>query len=597
MIVKVTNFRGISRAEIRPRGVTLIAGPNAAGKTSTLQAIVAGTTSKSIPIEGLAKTHGAQLVHSGTAMGEIIIETPVGESRVTYPDASRTSTGIPLEISEYAAGVKSILDEPKKSRGELLSDVLKTAPTEVELEDEIIAQMLDPTGQKQYRAIANLPPEDMKKTLQANPIAPDMVSKITGIFSSFRRLWSTIVAQGWDAAWEQVKQTGTKLKGQWEQITAERYGTAKAAGWMPKEWDADLTTATAERLEIELKQEREWLEVAMTDQAVNEAEIARLQGLADNKDTLKKAVEEANAAKDALLTNDAQIAAGIRNLPPAEQPKTCACPHCQQPVMITGTELRIPKLLTEEELAARAKVIADCNASLTSVRNEITKQTEVCSAAAAQYAAAQSAAAQLSKIKAKPAPTGNSRGVEDCRNRVQRAENRLAAFRKKTDADRIHASIVQNQSIIDILAPSGIRQRNLKTKLTALNAQLVNICTCAGWGIVEVKPDMVVTYGGTPCLFPKNPINQLIAESELWRTEVALQIAIAQLESAPLILIDGADVLVGANRNGLMKLLFAVGIPTIVGMSIPDRAKVPNLSAAGGISYWVENGTAEELYK
>ena len=72
----------------------------------------------------------------------------------------------------------------------------------------------------------------------------------------------------------------------------------------------------------------------------------------------------------------------------------------------------------------------------------------------------------------------------------------------------------------------------------------------------------------------------------------ALQIAIAQLEKAGLVIIDGADILDKDGRARLMNLVVGLGIPAVVCMTLNRPDMAPDLAAAGvGATYWVEKGT------
>ena len=62
-------------------------------------------TGRIIPVEDVAKKDALMLVHNGETAGEIHIDTGTGESRIVYPLAERTTTGEPVEISSYSAGL------------------------------------------------------------------------------------------------------------------------------------------------------------------------------------------------------------------------------------------------------------------------------------------------------------------------------------------------------------------------------------------------------------------------------------------------------------------------------------------------------------
>lgn len=539
----ITNFRGIASAIIELAKITLIAGKNYSGKTSIIQAIAAVLTGNVIPIEGLLKSHAGRLVRSGSAAGEVVGDAEEAQATITYPEASRSSMGEFPSISEYAAGLKSILDEPVKSRGEIIASILKTAPTQADL--------------------------------QASGIPSDLLT----------RVWQTIEARGWDAAYAQAKDMGAKIKGKWEEVTADRYGEKKAEAWLPAAWDPELNTATEDQLKEVVRQEQEWLEVAISDQAVGEAEITRLQGIVTQAVGMKETHAELKDQVSGLFQTEATLKKALRELPVASQPDTVACPHCKKSVVIEAGKLVKPKDITLAEIAERKKAIADCEDSLKRLQGEITRVNTEMTDVFGKLRVAEDARKKLADIQAKPKSTGDKGTVEQCRAKVQRAQDWLIAFQKKAKADSLHQGIQQNVKIVEILAPQGLRLTVLKSKLQAFNDCLKGVCSVAEWGIVAVKDDMDITYGGTPYM--------LLSKTEQFYTRVTLQLAIAHGEHSPVILIDDAEKITNKDgRNGLFRAIATVGIPAVIAMALPERS-VPDMSKLGGNAYWVETGTAE----
>jgi hypothetical protein len=551
MKIEITNVRGISQASVETAKITLIAGLNGSGKTSFLQAVGAATTGCVMPLEGVNKNQAGVMVHAGTASGEIVVDTAVGEIRLTYPDAKRVTTGAPLEISDHAAGLYSIVDDDVKMRAKIVSTVLKAEPTRGDLQIHL--------------------------------------AKIGGTAELVDAVWQTISAQGWDAAHKQAQEKGTKMKGQWEGLTQERYGARKADGWIPKEWEAELALFTEQQLADALKQDQEWLEAAISDQAVGDAEVARLRGLADGQQARKDSAESLSKALQALWTNESQIRNAAAKLPPAEQPKSIPCPHCGQALAISGATITVPQMLTAAEIEARAKALADVAASLQEIKAEIERVNAEHRDATSKALEAEKAAADLAKLATRFQGASEHASVEDCRARVMRAQNRLAAKQKQAQATSLHTKIGQNVKINELLAPDGMRLTKLKDALSEFNAKLALYCQAAGWRPVAIKPDMSISYGGSQ--YP------MLSGSEQYRCRVALQVAIAGVDGSMLLIIDRADILDAPGRNGLLSLLNSLDKPSIIGMTInrergTGRPMVPDLSGIGGVSYYLDNGVA-----
>jgi len=573
MNLLISNFRRISRAELSPAAITLLGGPNGSGKTSVLQAIAAVTTGLPPMIE-LKKNESGMLVHTGQGRGEIKLESPTGSASVTYPDAKRATDGAPVEISAMAAGLKSFITMTVPERVQYINDLMHNEPRQEELET-----ILGKTG------------------IQAAVVA---------------RIWQTINAQGWDAAWKLSKESGSKLKGGWEEITGDRYGSQIAASWMPAEWETDLEAATETQLTAELAHERSWLEAAISDSAVNSAEIARLQKATEMLPKLQAEYDEIKKTLEALFKNESDLLHVLRDIPALGQQNNAVCPHCNNTVVISGNKLLKPGAKSAKDAAANAEKIKLAEESLASVKQEILRVNTELGHKKAAVDAANKAAQMLAGIRGtdkKPGATAaapSAHGsIEDCRARVKRAENRLAAWARRANAASKHEAITKNQQIIDILAPDGLRLQRLKQALAAINKQLAAIAAATGWLPAEIEDDMSISYGEYQYI--------LLSKSTQYRVQISLQAAFALLDQSVMLLVDGADILDSAGRNGLFKMLAGItareypragtapsaataGFQTaIVAMTIDKQEKMPAIEKLGGCAYWIENGTAKKI--
>jgi hypothetical protein len=550
--IKITNFRALKKAEINLQKIVLIAADNEGGKTSFIQACRAVLTEQTMPVEELTKKSASLLVHSGTAGCEIEVVTNEGESKITFPSLTKTSSGKPLEISEFASGARSLLNIEKKQRSNIISDMLQCSPTQAELIDELKKQNITDAA-------------------------------------TASKIWQTVQAQGWDSALSTAQETGAKNKTLWENETGENFGIKKAAEWMPKEWTPDLAMAKREDLEGLVKQEQEWLEIAISDQAVSTAEIDNFKKLSSPLQTFNSKITALEAEIGNLQTIKEGLQKLLANLPPAKQPDTEICPHCKGLLTIINGKIAIATTLSAAELKQRCDNIAQTEDQIRTQSASIsTKNTEMVTLRAQQRIASD-AALKLKKIseQKKPMQAGKN-NVEDCRARVATAQGRLSAFDRRAKATRYAGLIETNQRIIDMLSPAGLRLTVLKNKLTEFNQRCKNLCDIADWAPVELREDMSVVYRGTPYM--------LISTAAQFKTRIILQIASAIIDGSPLVLIDAADVLTSnINRNGLFSLLLASGLQAIVAMSFGASKLVPRLQKIGGHSYWINDGVTEEL--
>ena len=165
----------------------------------------------------------------------------------------------------------------------------------------------------------------------------------------------------------------------------------------------------------------------------------------------------------------------------------------------------------------------------------------------------------------------------------------MSAFNKYHEAIRIHNNAVENQKIINVLEPEGIRRQALEKGLADFNGRLECLCHLAKWKDVVVEGDMSVSYGGRPYV--------ICSDGEKFRIEVTLQAAIAEYDGSSAMVIDAADILDNPGRSGLLKLLAHMSCCSFVGMMSSKPEAVPNLKKIGiGRKYWVNSGNCEEVY-
>ena len=549
--LSVTNFIAIASAEIDlAPTITMLAGDNETGKSSTIMGAQIATTGRIIPIEGLPKGSAGRLVHSGGAAGEIRLATDGGASTTTYPEAKRETTGAPLEISATAAGMESLVDLPVKERAVAVSAMLRAEPTA----DAMGAALVT----------AKIQAATIKSTLQ------------------------TVAVSGWDAAHKACAEAGARLKGAWQQVTGEQYASSKAPSWAPKEWTADLNDKTEAVLAAELKQENEWLEAAISDNAVQSSEIAALSETAQGIVAAKSAVESLTIEIDGLKKTGKLMQEGLAKLPAAEQPISQPCPHCAGLVTISGVKVVKVVALTDAELAARREIIEATKADIQKTADYLrVKQGELITAQS-KYQECQRATDKLSRLNAQKQSAGEHKSIDDCRLRVKTAETRLLAWQRRTQASAKASEIADNQILVDILAPNGMRLNSLTEKLAAFNDTLIKVCELAGWRHAALRADMAVSWGGVPYM--------LCSRAAKWKVKTALQIATTIIDRSKLLIIDDVDIMASPkDRNNFMKLLLSLGIQVIIGIAIAERGKVPDMSKVNGAAYWIEAGVAEKI--
>lgn len=545
MKIEIENYRGIESATVELAPIAIVGGANAAGKSSIAQAAAAALTGTPTPIPGVTKSGAGVLVRSGTGGGAVKVSRDADAVTVNWPAGKVKSEGTPPTASLYAVGLKSLADLDNKERAAELISMMKANPDQADL----------------ARALKDvLDDESMKK------------------------LWEVIQRDGWDTRHKTAKETGARLKGQWEEATGERYGEQKAAQWIPRDWSPELSGASEETLSGVLAQEKEGLEATIAGSAVDAAEVERLRNeiAAPCPDVgdLEKAHEDARKA--------AQIARGelAAMTVPGSPEQTQPCPHCGTALLVRGGKLAIPSAEKSpyDDAVYRAKYDQK--------RGDVDRLNKAASDAADALVNARTAHARrrdaekkLAELETRPAADGGG-DIDKARESVKRAEERLRAFKAKARADDLAQSIGINQAVVAVLAPDGLRQEKLKTALDGFNKELALLCEKAQWGRVEISPDLEFSYARRPWV--------ILSESERYRVRVTLQVAIANGDGSEAVIFDGADILDRQGRNGLACLAQVADCPALICMTLKDPSELPDVDAAGiGHAYWIADARSQ----
>ena len=570
MKVSIRNYRGCERADLDIPSISLIAGANHHGKTSVCQAIAAALSGQAIPFikpgarlgefaGRIPKKSAGALVRVGNADGHVAIETESGKAKVGWPESDVETEGEPPRSSVYATGLIDIMKLEDRAKSAFFSGLIGAAPSK----DDLAAYLSDC---------------NIKET-------------------TIDRLWEKIEKDDWDPIHKKAKEHGAKLKGQWEGVTGgDKYGKSKAEGWIPEEWETDLESVSGDSLDADLASARSDLETAIANEAVDKAEIERLEEIANAEtktiEALEKAVQTAQEAVESAALN-------LQNTPrPFDAGMSIQCPHCEEWCNLIITKKKPP--ITDYTLEKPGDEPTD---------KELKKQRKIHQAAEMEFEKAKGALENaewdlreaqkaeegrekaVKDLEAAGALTGSADAVEAAREGIRGAEGRLTKFDAWTKATKLHRSIQNNQHMIDSLAPDGVRKAVLLRALSEFNGELKDLSESAKWGQVQVTENMDVTLGGRPYI--------LLSDSEQYRARSVLQVATAQKDGSCLVIFDGADILDRRGREGLIRLVIATGndnLHALIAMTMNKPAQMPPLDDKGlGRCYWISDGLCSSV--
>lgn len=562
LTVRVRNVLGIIKADLDLRGVVLVAGVNAAGKSSLLEAVGACIVGEP-RMRGLrTKTDQAKAIHEGAKAGSVAITYAGGDGslRLTLPDGEMEQKGRPVFLGS-ALGIG-------RQRFMLLK------------EDERTREFFDRT--KAHPKI-----EDLKTWFAAHPGSGLEHDARAGELDA---LWTDLTDNGWDAIAKGIQEYGTKRKGAWEQLTSDKWGSKKAQNWTPVGLDPESVYVLADEQE-NLAKAREYLATLTAADAA--ATINREQLNADIKAAvgLKAKLDDIGTERAAIQRQIDDKAASRRAIVlPGETGKgspTLSCPHCGKPVKLNRDANSALLLQKAEAVADPAKQhdmrlkAAELDQEIATLQGQAKKLADDDIELRLIERRAEEARGKLEQAKA--AGPLDKELIDSTRATLLQAERTTKAVELMERAAAIYADWERNSVLLEALQPSGVRQVVLERHISTANINLAAITQAAGMRSVTFTSNLSTEYDGRPY--------QLCSESERWRVDFALAVLWHQMEDATVLLLDRFDVVVAQDQGPIIMALKKLKVTALVAMTAKERARVPDLDAAKvGSALWVDAG-------
>jgi len=292
MRLTIRNIRAIASAELDIDRLTMVSGPNRAGKSTLALALAAALRREKSPA-GYTSTNPDAIIRRGEDGARVVLAEDGGASvalawqRGAAAPAPRIQ-GQPPDASEIAVGWGLESLEPFAGREWI--DLLHRLAGEPE-----------PTA------------EDIDAALQDAGIAAD---------AERQAILTRINDQGWDAVAKVFATEAKRHAARWESIAGTRYGAEKAAGWEPEGLLPEVAEARAETLKAAVDQADAALGQAIAAQAAREAQA--------------QAREAAKQASSRLADTSVRLASARQRLSEARSlvADSLACPCCGKPVYI-----------------------------------------------------------------------------------------------------------------------------------------------------------------------------------------------------------------------------------------------------------------------
>lgn len=603
--LRVTGVLGVEHAEVWMRSgqVTEVVGPNASGKTSIATAAQAVLALDINPL-GLPATdakrhyaHDGDLDATTATLGVYRVEgadaddpVHVLEGEVVWRPAAQTVTA-PPDLRPSRPEAVGLTDfrarKSAKERAEALQSALLPPP------DEVLAAV----------------EEALKPYLGGKDLA--------GVMEMLRE-------RGWNKTEAVYVDRGKVAKRQWGDIAGRQWGVRVAADWRPDRWSADWDGLTVADAQAQVTDARDALATLHRAQAVTEAEAeaaaaaaSQLPALADDEKAAADRLADATGAADTARAEAARASSEAtdanRALQSARQAVEASemtatrhagtegspCPHCEGLLLISdGRVLVFDAEVHETNLA---QMTAETE-RLRGVRAEVQEQwddAENRRGAAAEAAAkaetvereartahgtarAALAAAQASAERADLAVRTEQDAIAlaQAEQSVEDAKEVVDAVTAQQHAAELHKTIVRYTAVARLLGPEGVRAKMLESGLARLNTGLESLASLTGWAQVAVAGNGSVTWADRPV--------PMCSESEQWRAQACIQLTLAAITGAGVVVLDRADLLDSENRPYLVEMLGRVARSTGVAVlvcSTGDRdpsAAWPQVRVAAG---------------
>jgi len=596
--ILVQNILGLRHADLALTApITLVAGPNGAGKSSLGDAISMALLGK--PKRVSLKKDIGQLVTDGAKKGLAAVWAdgePLGEL-VLPSDTHAVNPQDGWQYLPFVLDAAAFTTAPADERRKLLFQLTGCRATPDAIEVRLIELGADPAK------VATIKP---------------------------------LLLSGFPGASKEAKSRATEAKGAWRGVTGETYGDKKAEGWEPAlpttqvdEQELAESRKALQAIETDLEEAQQTLgahKATRSNHAALATRIAELEELAGLVQRRQNKLDHDQADlqhwKSQLAAAEGAGAGGkqglvhdmARNLAEwqALAKRTDGVKEKNGPTtpwLVLGEMDRLHLLMDRylEEHGPLGSESSDPDQAkrVPEFRQYVDNLTRTVANSQRDLAAAESAAAQAAELKAQLEAAPSEDAIANAEQLINELRQQRDTLRAKVEAlQAASQAIAQRDSCIqqaakhhadvqawtligDALAPEGIPAEMLAKALSPINATLHALSSRAGWPEVSVSSDMEVTANGRAYV--------LLSESEQWRCNTLIGLAIAQASGLRLAVLDRFDVLDLPSRAQLLGLLIQMAkageIDSVI-VSGTLKAKPAALPTEIN-AVWIERGTVE----
>ena len=549
--IEVSNMLRIEQAKLDliPGHVTVVTGPNEAGKTSFATLAGAILSRDENPL-GAGKGQGSLYLHDQAENGHVSL-------RLTNPSDENDV----VEVAKWDAKSGEMMRYDINARASGLGAVGLV---------DFCAQMTGPAKTALWESWFLPPVEEMRQAIKRqlqSQMKPEQLEEIMQLIDG-GNLKNVVDAYT-------ARRRSSKEK--WMGVTGETWGLTKAADWIPSGWSADMDGLTLAALEEELEIAQDELRSQQIDHAVSVSDIqaakkARLdasevakkgKALKVELGVIEKRVVERNAHHDELKQDLAdatrELEAHRRSEPNEQQFKECGA--CGAKLIVRTNESVLPVYQDDELRKAKEIWEIQCKKLQTArdkakdllngfsetylpLAEKFQTKTNDLNALRGEHAALVKAAAHADS----EATEVDHEAIESAEKAVEKAKSRLQLVSLRNEARQHHDDILAYELVVKILGPAGIRATTMKKSMDEFRANLDRVHKVTGWPRVELDNAYNLSIGGRKFL-------RVCAASARLRANYAIQIALALAKQEPVVILDAVDMLQVEHQQELAKLM------------------------------------------
>lgn len=527
--------------------ITMVCGSNGAGKSSLQESISMALRGQPLRFDPAKKDMG-MLVSEGAKDGAV---------RMWLDDDRLCSFALPSAEHQPALLSDAELD--------YLPYLLDMARFSRDTADERRKLLFNLTG-------CTITPEIVGKRLLDKGASPDKVDAIKPLLLS-----------GFPAACKEAKANATEAKGAWRAITGENYGTQKAEDWEPKAPEntvsgEDLTAAERDLAALELQTDKAILKANEEASRVSNAEAkrqrlnelselesltsrrqAKLEADQNSLEEWKQKLAEAKTEAEKLSRYDLlhRLAHAAKNYVNANPIQGIEYDRLHAALSDYTQAHGIPQKADgsgDPELAKREQEFAGY---VTQFERMVANDQRDLDASVRAKEEAEQIRADLNSIYPgaleRLRTTAEALTEQRDQSRKALADLRLAALQTSSyqeqgaKAKAHHDDVKGWMLIANLLSPDALPTELLATALEPVNKALMELSTQASWKATRIEADMSVRADNRPY--------ELLSESEQWRCNALIALAIAKLSGIKLVVLDRFDVLDLPSRKQLLGML------------------------------------------